>query len=120
MHRDFDIHAYRNPFPTHALVVALHFVSVLLAIVVTAISATRYRHLIARREDTDTCLIKPAIQVPSGVAFSLGSASISFFLGRYATLVLNKGGKGGLGGTNNHVRRNYFPVVEVVEGDSER
>eukprot|EP00752_Nemacystus_decipiens_P005826 g5266.t1 len=72
------------------------------------------------RESTGKCLIKPVIEGPSGLAFPPGSASVSFFLGRYATLVLNKGDKGGLEGMDSFVRRNYFPVVEVVEGNSKR
>lgn len=39
-------------------------------------------------------------------------------MGRYATLVLNKGDKGGLKGMDHFVRCTYFPVVEVVEGNS--
>lgn len=72
------------------------------------------------RGDTATCLIKSVIQGPKGATFPSGTASISYFLGRYATLVLNKGDKGGVDGMDSFVRDNYFPVVEKVEGNSKR
>ena len=72
------------------------------------------------RGETGTSLIKPVIQGPKGAKFSPGTASISYFLGRYATMVLNKGDKGGVEGMDSFVRDNYFPVVQKVEGGSER
>ncbi|CAN0344319.1 unnamed protein product, partial [Ectocarpus sp. 6 AP-2014] len=79
-----------------------------------------YMEDVVYRGETCPCLIKPVIQGPHGVKFLPGTASISYFVGRYGTMVLNKGNKGGMAGMDSYVRRNFFPVAEKVEGGSTR
>ena len=77
-------------------------------------------HDLVPRGETGSCLIKPIIQGPKGAAFPRGTASICYFIGRYGTIVLNKGDKGGREGMSSYVRDNYFAVVEKGVGDSSR
>lgn len=58
-------------------------------------------------------MIKPVIQGPAGVTFHPGTASISYYVGRYDLLVLTKGEKGGKEGMEAYVRDTYFAVVKA-------
>ena len=55
----------------------------------------------------------PVIQGPAGVTFSPGTASISYYVGRYDLLVLAKGEKRGKKGMESYVRDNYFAVTKA-------
>lgn len=63
------------------------------------------------------CLIEPVIEGPEGVTFKPGTASISYYVGRYDVLVLTHGEKGGKKGMEAHIRDTCFPVVKAHESD---
>lgn len=75
--------------------------------------------VLACRQKTDKCLIKPVIHGPVGVTFPPGTASISYYVGRYDQLVLAKGEKGGKEGMEAYVRDTYFAVVKADGADQQ-
>ena len=77
-------------------------------------SATHAASFVCRK-NTQTCLIEPVIEGPEGVTFKPGTASISYYVGRYDLLVLTQGEKGGKEGMDAYVRDTCFPVVKGHE-----
>lgn len=71
------------------------------------------------RQETSTCLIKSIIQGPVGTTFPTGTTSISYYVGRYDLLALEKGEKGGRAGMEAYVSDTYFAVVKVDGSDQQ-
>lgn len=76
-------------------------------------SEQRPRLIRTRRGGTGPCLIKRVIQGPRGSTFPAGTASISYFVGRYGLLAMTEGEQGGPKGMERYVRETYFPVVKA-------
>eukprot|EP00903_Cladosiphon_okamuranus_P005675 g5638.t1 len=72
-----------------------------------------------QRQETGTCLITPVLQGPAGATFAHGTASISYYLGRYDLLVLSMGEKGGKGGMESYIRDTYFAVEKADGADQQ-
>ena len=70
-----------------------------------------------RSEKVETCLVEPVIEGPEGAEFAPGTASTSYYVGRYDVLVLTQGEKGGKDGMEAYVRDTCFPVVKAREND---
>lgn len=68
---------------------------------------------LACRQKTGTCLIKCIIQGPVGATFPPGTASISYYVGRYDMLMLTNGERGGKEGMEAYVRDTFFAVVKA-------
>lgn len=57
--------------------------------------------------------MSPVIKGPTVASFSPGTASVSYYLGRYDLLVKTEGEKGGKAGMEEYLCSTYFPVMKV-------
>lgn len=80
----------------------------------TSINSCR---VLSYRQERGACLIMPVVQGPAGATFPPGTASISYYVGRYDLLVLTTGEKGGKEGMESYVRDNYFAVTRADGAD---